>query len=215
MQLQWPSGHWCRFLRSLIHLKLPSTILQWCEYWTWKLKTGFELILSKWILVGSMYQCRLAFSRLNFNVLFQAVQLETRERLLAFCEAVQRCCPVGSFIKPIAGPSPGYASEVRCLKLYIQFCFWIWCIYAHYDIVGTKLLWWWWCWWCTLWHLTYAKKLLAPSSKNSIRHCYLVPHSACLKGRLLYWGLANRGGGSSRVRVWLHCYDHKFCFHFS
>ncbi|RWR84455.1 ynbB [Cinnamomum micranthum f. kanehirae] len=42
----------------------------------------------------------------------QAVQLETRERLLAFCEAVQRCCPVGSFIKPIAGPSPGYASEV-------------------------------------------------------------------------------------------------------
>ncbi|KAL5730076.1 hypothetical protein ACHQM5_002948 [Ranunculus cassubicifolius] len=42
----------------------------------------------------------------------QAVQLGDRESLLAFCEAVQRNCPVGSFIKPIAGSSPGYASEV-------------------------------------------------------------------------------------------------------
>ncbi|XP_058085812.1 uncharacterized protein LOC131233117 isoform X2 [Magnolia sinica] len=41
----------------------------------------------------------------------QAVQLRSRERLLTFCEAVQRSCPVGSFIKPIAGSSPGYASE--------------------------------------------------------------------------------------------------------
>lgn len=42
----------------------------------------------------------------------QAVQLGNRERLLAFCEAVQQNCPVGSFIKPVAGSSPGYASEV-------------------------------------------------------------------------------------------------------
>lgn len=42
----------------------------------------------------------------------QAVQLRTRERLLAFCEAVQRSSPVGSFTRPIAGMSPGYASEV-------------------------------------------------------------------------------------------------------
>ncbi|XP_057825204.1 uncharacterized protein LOC131037162 isoform X2 [Cryptomeria japonica] len=42
----------------------------------------------------------------------QAVQLGNRERLLAFCEAVQRCCPVGSYIKPVAGSTPGYASEV-------------------------------------------------------------------------------------------------------
>ncbi|KAF9589608.1 hypothetical protein IFM89_026107 [Coptis chinensis] len=41
----------------------------------------------------------------------QAVQLGNRERLLAFCEAVQRRSPVGSFIKPVAGSSPGYASE--------------------------------------------------------------------------------------------------------
>lgn len=42
----------------------------------------------------------------------QAVQLGSRERLISFCEAVQRCSPIGSFIKPIAGFTPGYASEV-------------------------------------------------------------------------------------------------------
>ncbi|XP_031502524.1 uncharacterized protein LOC116265770 [Nymphaea colorata] len=42
----------------------------------------------------------------------QAVQLGSRERLLAFCDAVQRSCPVGSYVKPISGTTPGYASEV-------------------------------------------------------------------------------------------------------
>uniref|UniRef100_A0A453DAF8 Aluminum resistance protein n=1 Tax=Aegilops tauschii subsp. strangulata TaxID=200361 RepID=A0A453DAF8_AEGTS len=42
----------------------------------------------------------------------QAVELGNRERLIAFCEVVQQTCPVGSFIKPIAGETPGYASEV-------------------------------------------------------------------------------------------------------
>ncbi|KAF2285955.1 hypothetical protein GH714_009162 [Hevea brasiliensis] len=42
----------------------------------------------------------------------QAVQLGSREHLLAFCEAVQRSSPVGSFTKPVAGSTPGYASEV-------------------------------------------------------------------------------------------------------
>ncbi|KAK4839078.1 hypothetical protein QYF36_018889 [Acer negundo] len=42
----------------------------------------------------------------------QAVQLGSRKHLLAFCEAVQRSSPVGSFTKPIAGTTPGYASEV-------------------------------------------------------------------------------------------------------
>ncbi|KAF3453623.1 hypothetical protein FNV43_RR04064 [Rhamnella rubrinervis] len=42
----------------------------------------------------------------------QAVQLGNRERLLSFCEAVQRSSPVGSFTKPVAGTTPGYASEV-------------------------------------------------------------------------------------------------------
>ncbi|TXG67132.1 hypothetical protein EZV62_008407 [Acer yangbiense] len=42
----------------------------------------------------------------------QAVQLGSRKHLLAFCEAVQRSSPVGSFTKPIAGTTPGYASEI-------------------------------------------------------------------------------------------------------
>lgn len=46
---------------------------------------------------------------------FQAVQLGSRERLLAFCEAVQKSSPVSSFTRPIAGTTPGYASEVTWL----------------------------------------------------------------------------------------------------
>lgn len=42
----------------------------------------------------------------------QAVQLGSRELLLAFCEAVQRSSPVASYTKPVAGSTPGYASEV-------------------------------------------------------------------------------------------------------
>ncbi|KAK6138497.1 hypothetical protein DH2020_027758 [Rehmannia glutinosa] len=41
----------------------------------------------------------------------QPVQLGSCERLLAFCEVVQRSPPVSSFTKPIAGATPGYASE--------------------------------------------------------------------------------------------------------
>uniref|UniRef100_A0A2N9ILI8 Uncharacterized protein n=1 Tax=Fagus sylvatica TaxID=28930 RepID=A0A2N9ILI8_FAGSY len=43
---------------------------------------------------------------------FQAVELGSHECLLAFCEAVQRSSPVGSFTKPVAGTTPRYASEV-------------------------------------------------------------------------------------------------------
>ncbi|KAK9025777.1 hypothetical protein V6N11_038634 [Hibiscus sabdariffa] len=50
--------------------------------------------------------------RVPRNDTVQAVQLGSRERLLAFCEAVQRSSPVGSFTKPVAGITPGYASEV-------------------------------------------------------------------------------------------------------
>ncbi|KAJ3693666.1 hypothetical protein LUZ60_009146 [Juncus effusus] len=42
----------------------------------------------------------------------QAVQLGSREKLIAFCQAVQKSSPIGSFIKPTAGSTPGYASEV-------------------------------------------------------------------------------------------------------
>ncbi len=33
-------------------------------------------------------------------------------KVLAFCEAVQRCSPVGAHIRPVAGRTPGYGDEV-------------------------------------------------------------------------------------------------------
>ncbi|KAK4771171.1 hypothetical protein SAY87_031703 [Trapa incisa] len=50
--------------------------------------------------------------RASRHDIVQAVELGTRERLLAFCEAVQRSSPVSSFTKPVAGATAGYASEV-------------------------------------------------------------------------------------------------------
>eukprot|EP00850_Spirogloea_muscicola_P020605 SM000221S06943 [mRNA] locus=s221:219092:222071:+ [translate_table: standard] len=44
--------------------------------------------------------------------IIQAVRLGSRSRLLKFCEAVQSRCPVGSYIRPTAGATPGYESEV-------------------------------------------------------------------------------------------------------
>lgn len=44
--------------------------------------------------------------------IIQAIRLETEERLLKFCEAVQSCAPVNSFVKPIPAPMPGYDDEV-------------------------------------------------------------------------------------------------------
>ncbi|KAF3340176.1 Methionine gamma-lyase [Carex littledalei] len=48
----------------------------------------------------------------------QAVQLGSRDKLIKFCEAVQRSCPIGSFIKPTAGSTPGYASEGALVSLF-------------------------------------------------------------------------------------------------
>ena len=44
--------------------------------------------------------------------IIQAVQLRSREKVLAFCAAVQKCSPVGSHIQPVAGITPGYGDEV-------------------------------------------------------------------------------------------------------
>ncbi len=41
-----------------------------------------------------------------------AVELGSEKKLLAFCEAVQRMCPVGSYVLPTPGATPGYASEI-------------------------------------------------------------------------------------------------------
>jgi cystathionine beta-lyase family protein involved in aluminum resistance len=44
--------------------------------------------------------------------IIQAIQLGSPERVIAFCEAVQRNSPIGSFIRPIPGATTGYHNEV-------------------------------------------------------------------------------------------------------
>jgi cystathionine beta-lyase family protein involved in aluminum resistance len=44
--------------------------------------------------------------------IIQAVQLGSREKLISFCEAVQKRSPVGAHIRPIPGSTPGYGDEV-------------------------------------------------------------------------------------------------------
>ncbi|KAG8386275.1 hypothetical protein BUALT_Bualt03G0132100 [Buddleja alternifolia] len=63
------------------------------------------------VMAGQGYKVQPA-CRVPRHDVVQAVQLGSRERLLAFCEAVQRSSPVSSFTKPIAGATAGYASEV-------------------------------------------------------------------------------------------------------
>mmetsp|Transcript_2788 Transcript_2788/g.9416 ORF Transcript_2788/g.9416 Transcript_2788/m.9416 type:complete len:504 (-) Transcript_2788:154-1665(-) len=41
-----------------------------------------------------------------------AVELGSEAALLAFCRAVQRCSPIGAYIRPEPGATPGYASQV-------------------------------------------------------------------------------------------------------
>ncbi|BDA45460.1 Uncharacterized protein YnbB [Coccomyxa sp. Obi] len=41
-----------------------------------------------------------------------AVEVGSAARMCAFCRAVQRCSPVGSYIQPVPGVTPGYDDEV-------------------------------------------------------------------------------------------------------
>lgn len=52
------------------------------------------------------------YLNLGCGILSQAVQLGSRKRLLAFCEAIQKRCPVGAYIRPVAGATAGYGDEV-------------------------------------------------------------------------------------------------------
>jgi cystathionine beta-lyase family protein involved in aluminum resistance len=42
----------------------------------------------------------------------QAVKLNTRENVLAFCKGIQKAAPVDSFVTPEPAPMPGYAHGV-------------------------------------------------------------------------------------------------------
>ncbi|BBN11588.1 hypothetical protein MPTK1_5g13180 [Marchantia polymorpha subsp. ruderalis] len=63
------------------------------------------------VMAAEGFDCRPA-PRVRRNDIIQAVQLGSRDRLLAFCRAVQKNCPVGSYIQPVAGATAGYESEV-------------------------------------------------------------------------------------------------------
>ncbi|KAL2651498.1 hypothetical protein R1flu_019626 [Riccia fluitans] len=63
------------------------------------------------VMAAEGYNCQPAPRVRRYDVI-QAVQLGDRERLLSFCRAAQRICPVGSYIQPVAGATAGYESEV-------------------------------------------------------------------------------------------------------
>lgn len=42
----------------------------------------------------------------------QGVQLRSPEKLIAFCRAIQRHSPVGSYLDPVPAPMPGYESQL-------------------------------------------------------------------------------------------------------
>ena len=44
--------------------------------------------------------------------IIQAVELKTRENVIAFCKGIQSAAPVDSFVTPVGGDMPGYESQV-------------------------------------------------------------------------------------------------------
>ena len=47
----------------------------------------------------------------RFDII-QAVELQTPERVVAFCEGIQAAAPVDSYVKPVPWDMPGYDSQV-------------------------------------------------------------------------------------------------------
>ena len=70
---------------------------------------GAELVAEVMTQLG--YACNPPAGAVRTDII-QAVTLGNRERVVAFCEAVQRCSPVGAHIAPIPGVTPGYGDEV-------------------------------------------------------------------------------------------------------
>ncbi len=66
--------------------------------------------------------CAKAFEDLNFSVLptsfekrtdiVQAIKLNTKQNVIAFCEGIQKAAPVDSFVKPEPFDMPGYSHPV-------------------------------------------------------------------------------------------------------
>ncbi|KAL1504921.1 hypothetical protein AB1Y20_008688 [Prymnesium parvum] len=70
---------------------------------------GAELIARVMESLG--YECNPPAGSPRTDII-QAVRLKERENVIAFCEAVQRCSPVGAHVLPTPGTTPGYGDEV-------------------------------------------------------------------------------------------------------
>ncbi len=72
-------------------------------------------------LKGAVHAARL-FELAGFKVspspvaergdIVQAINLGTSEKLIAFCEAIQKAAPIDSFVTPIPAPMPGYDCDI-------------------------------------------------------------------------------------------------------
>ncbi len=68
------------------------------------------------IFAANIYE-RLGFrcvpdSRESRHDIIQAVELQSPERLIAFCKGIQSAAPVDSYVTPVPGDMPGYDSQV-------------------------------------------------------------------------------------------------------
>ena len=72
-------------------------------------------------LKGAIFAANI-YEKLGFRVvpnsvesrhdIIQAVELGSREGMIAFCEGIQAAAPVDSYVAPVPAPMPGYDSEV-------------------------------------------------------------------------------------------------------
>lgn len=72
-------------------------------------------------LKGAIYAANI-YEKLGFNVhpkgsskrhdIIQAVTLGSEEKVVAFCQGIQKAAPVDSYVTPVPSPMPGYNSDV-------------------------------------------------------------------------------------------------------
>lgn len=64
------------------------------------------------VMSGAGYPCTPLQGLPQTHSFITAVHLGSPDKMTAFCRAVQTCCPVGSYVQPIPGVTPGYGDEV-------------------------------------------------------------------------------------------------------
>ena len=86
-----------------------------------------QMVLALWQVLGGHFglPCNPPHAKVSKKPrtdIIQAVQLGERKKLVEFCEVVQKHSPVGAYIRPTPGPSPGYGGEVIFADGTIQLC---------------------------------------------------------------------------------------------